>query len=193
MLKKRTFFYLILLVLSAPTILAQNFIRGDANSDGSINIADSSFIFNFLFAGGPQPQCEDSADANDDGRIDITDGAFINNFLFLGGTSPPQPYPNPGTDPTEDELTCGTEGEGQGGDFYVRIDSATPTGVCTNLGERTDVVVVGRLPLTGDGAEACLFPGISSFSITISVIEDDPLADDTIAERTLFIQKTALI
>ncbi len=189
MLKKRTLFYLILIILFVPIALAQDFIRGDANSDGAVNIADSSFIFNFLFAGGSSPQCEDSADANDDGRIDITDGAFINNFLFLGGPSPPSPFPSQGNDPTRDKLTCGAEGEGVGGDFYVRIDSTTPTGVCTNLGERTDITVVGRLPLTANGRVACLFPGGSSFSITIRVMEDDPLFNDLIVERTLFIQK----
>ncbi|MEM7231619.1 MAG: LamG domain-containing protein [Planctomycetota bacterium] len=83
------------------------FIRGDGDASGAINITDGIFILNFLFLGGPDPLCADSADADDSGSINITDGIFVLNFLFLGGPNPPAPYPDCGLDSEEDDgLTC---------------------------------------------------------------------------------------
>jgi hypothetical protein len=67
------------------------FIRGDANADASVNIADASFLLNFLFLGGPDPKCAATADANDDGAANIADASFILNYLFLGGRDIPAP------------------------------------------------------------------------------------------------------
>lgn len=82
------------------------FIRGDANSDCSVDITDAVYVLNFLFTGGETPQCMDAADTNDTGAVDITDGIFLLGFLFLG-TAPP-PYPGPsgpqGPDLTPDDL-----------------------------------------------------------------------------------------
>jgi hypothetical protein len=67
------------------------FRRGDANSDGIVNIADAVTIFTFLFLGGVTPLCMDAADSDDTGQVVITDGIFILNFLFLGGRAIPDP------------------------------------------------------------------------------------------------------
>jgi hypothetical protein len=82
------------------------FLRGDCNSDGSVNIADASFVLNFLFLGGRDPTCMDSNDANDDGAVNIADASFILNFLFLGGRDISAPYPDCGVDPSEDGVDC---------------------------------------------------------------------------------------
>ena len=70
-----------------------NFVRGDADASGAINITDGIFVLNFLFLGGPNPPCEDAADADDSSAINITDGIYILNFLFLGGPDPAAPHP----------------------------------------------------------------------------------------------------
>ena len=84
------------------------FVRGDADDSGALNITDGIFILNFLFLGGPNPPCSDSADADDSGAINITDGIFVLNFLFLGGPPPGAPHPNCGLDPDRDDdtVTC---------------------------------------------------------------------------------------
>jgi hypothetical protein len=92
---------------AACTETGPKFRRSDANADGATNIADGSFVLNFLFLGGPDPKCIDAADANDDGGVNIADGSFILNFLFIGGREPPMPFADCGEDPTEDELECG--------------------------------------------------------------------------------------
>ena len=86
------------------------FVRGDADASGAINITDGIFVLNFLFLGGPTPSCSDAADADDSGAINITDGIYILNFLFLGGDDPPAPHPACGEDPDRDAdgVDCAT-------------------------------------------------------------------------------------
>ncbi len=82
------------------------FIRGDANDDEDLDISDPIRIINFIFFRTERVVCQKAADANDDGRIDIADALYILNYLFKGGPILPQPYPNPGIDPTRDDLPC---------------------------------------------------------------------------------------
>ena len=82
------------------------FIRGDANADGRVDIADAIFILSYLFGNGRVPDCMDAADSNDDGSVDIADAIFILKVLFVTGEDFPAPYPFPGRDPTEDSLNC---------------------------------------------------------------------------------------
>jgi hypothetical protein len=82
------------------------FIRGDSDANGGINITDVIFSLGFLFQGGEDPACMDSADSNDDGAADISDAIYTLFFLFLGGDAPPLPYPAAGPDPTADSLPC---------------------------------------------------------------------------------------
>ncbi len=84
---------------------AVTFIRGDANLDGCVDITDPLVILNSLFAGVASP-CADSDDANDDGGVDISDVIYILEFLFGRGQSPRPPFPDPGIDTTDDDLTC---------------------------------------------------------------------------------------
>lgn len=83
-----------------------DFIRGDSNDDGVLNVSDAVFTLSFLFIGDEQPECLAANDTNDDGAVNITDVIRTLNFLFLGGTNaPPAPFPDPGADPTRD-LGC---------------------------------------------------------------------------------------
>ncbi|MEM7261895.1 MAG: hypothetical protein AAF488_07865 [Planctomycetota bacterium] len=83
------------------------FVRGDANADGTQDISDAVFSLAALFtAGAPPPSCEDAADANDDGGFDISDPVSTLATLFSGGPSPSEPFPTCGVDPTGDALGC---------------------------------------------------------------------------------------
>lgn len=91
-------------VNSAP---AGAFIRGDANGDTTIDLADAISVLDFLFSGGTNPACQNAADANDDDQINIADAVQILDALFVGGA----PLPPPGngsclSDPTTGSLTC---------------------------------------------------------------------------------------
>ena len=82
------------------------FVRGNANGHGDIDLSDAVSIFNFLFLGGMEPGCLDSADTDDNGKLELTDGIYLLNYLFLGGEEPAAPFADCGADPTDDELIC---------------------------------------------------------------------------------------
>lgn len=83
------------------------FRRGDANADGSRDVADAVFVLSYLFSGGARPPpCEKAADVDDTGTVDVTDAVYLLNFLFSGGTEPGAPFAACGPDPTVDELSC---------------------------------------------------------------------------------------
>ena len=83
---------------------APQFIRGDSNLDGVVNISDGVRIVRHLFA-GVQIGCQDALDANDDGRLNVTDAIRVLDFLYRGGRAPSAPYPAQGRDASDtDEL-----------------------------------------------------------------------------------------
>ncbi|MCZ6792188.1 MAG: CotH kinase family protein, partial [Planctomycetota bacterium] len=82
------------------------FVRADADADGDLNLTDAIFTLGFLFVGGADPSCLDSADSNDDGQLNITDPVHTLGFLFRGSPPPPPPHRTCGDDPTADELGC---------------------------------------------------------------------------------------
>jgi hypothetical protein len=50
---------------SYPVMAQSDYVCGDANSDGSLNIGDAVFMINFVFKGGPAPEpgcCEGCAE-----------------------------------------------------------------------------------------------------------------------------------
>ena len=82
------------------------FVRGDSNNDGLVDLSDGIYTNNYLFVAGPPPVCEDAADADDNGILDLIDAVFTWNHLFRGGPAIPAPSPDLGLDRTSDELTC---------------------------------------------------------------------------------------
>jgi hypothetical protein len=75
------------------------FIRGDANRDSSVNVADAVAILRYLFASqaGSLP-CPDAADADDSGRIDLADAILLVSYLFRRSSAPVFPFPTAGRD-----------------------------------------------------------------------------------------------
>lgn len=88
-----------------PGLLGR-FVRGDANGDGTLTLADPVAILNRLFLGGASLPCEKAADADDDGILRLVDSVYILRDLFSSGSPPPAPFPHCGLDRTEDALTC---------------------------------------------------------------------------------------
>lgn len=73
---------------SLNVILEPNFIAGDANYDGNINIADVVYQINFIFHDGPRPIPYYAGDANSDRSINIGDAVYLLNFIFHEGPPP---------------------------------------------------------------------------------------------------------
>jgi len=83
------------------------FVRGDADGNGKIDLADAVFVLGHLFRGTAVPACMDAADVDDNGVINITDSIYCLMFQFRSGAAPPPPYPDCGPDPTSDANACG--------------------------------------------------------------------------------------
>ncbi|MCK5126326.1 MAG: hypothetical protein KAR42_08715 [candidate division Zixibacteria bacterium] len=62
--------------------------RGDANSDGAINIGDAVYVINYAFKGGPAPNPISAGDANCDGNCNVGDAVYLVNYAFKGGPAP---------------------------------------------------------------------------------------------------------
>ncbi|MDE0959791.1 MAG: HYR domain-containing protein [Planctomycetota bacterium] len=82
-----------------------DFVRGDANDDGTVDITDAVVTIGYIFQ-GLQFTCLDALDDNDDGVVDISDAIYHFGVLFTGGPPPPPPFDQCGVDPTEDSLIC---------------------------------------------------------------------------------------
>ncbi len=81
------------------------FVRGDVTRDGRLNISDVVSILRFLFQ-GLEEVCADAVDVNDSGTTDVTDAIVLLDFIFMRGEPPAAPFPDPGIDPTADDLDC---------------------------------------------------------------------------------------
>ncbi|MGQ9590713.1 MAG: hypothetical protein ACUVYA_10515, partial [Planctomycetota bacterium] len=82
------------------------FLRGDASSDGAVDIGDAIATLGYLFGTGSAP-CLSAMDANASGRVDISDAIYVLGFLFLGSEEPPAPGPFACGLPAEpDDLGC---------------------------------------------------------------------------------------
>jgi len=83
------------------------FRRGDANTDGKLDIADAIKVLGYLFGGGTTTlDCQDAGDGNDDGKLDIADAIRILGHLFAQTGPLPDPFDACGVDPTDDTLGC---------------------------------------------------------------------------------------
>ena len=87
--------------IAAPPV---KFVRGDANVDADLNIADAVKTLQVLFANDTNFQCADALDANDDGDLNIADAIKLLDAIFVGAVLPAPTTCGP--DPTADSLGC---------------------------------------------------------------------------------------
>ncbi len=152
------------------------FLRGDADGNGCVDLADSIFIDVFL-RGGPEPGCLDAADADDNGVIDGTDSALVSVYALTGAAMPPFPGPlECGADPIDiaDALGCvsytacekGCEEED--GVLFRRGDPDNSGGA-----DITDAIVTLDFLFAGADAPVCLEAADTNNDGTVDV--SDPI------------------
>jgi hypothetical protein len=79
----------------------RTFLRGDADVDGKLDLADARTILEELFL-GREMACGDASDADDSGTVNVTDALYLARHVALGDEAPPYPYPVAGGDTTRD-------------------------------------------------------------------------------------------
>lgn len=64
--------------------------RGNVDFDpqDAIDISDLIYLVDYMFTGGPPPQCEEEADVDASGSIDISDLVYLVDYMFSGGPPP---------------------------------------------------------------------------------------------------------
>ena len=60
----------------------------DWDPSGEINVADLSYLVDYLFKGGPQPPCLAEADLNVDDDVNVADLSYLVDYLFKSGPEP---------------------------------------------------------------------------------------------------------
>ncbi len=68
-------------------------VDGQSGPGGPIDVADLSYLVDFLFRGGPPPPCYSEGNVDGvigvSGPIDVADLSYLVDFLFRGGPPPP--------------------------------------------------------------------------------------------------------
>ncbi len=68
-------------------------IRGNVDGDhgDQVNVADLTYLVDYLFRGGPPPPCTEEGNVNGDPgeQINVADLTYLVDYLFRGGPPPP--------------------------------------------------------------------------------------------------------
>jgi hypothetical protein len=63
-------------------------MRGDADYNMTINVADPTYLTDYLFFGGPAPPCFEEGNADGLGGINVADPTLLTDYIFFGGAAP---------------------------------------------------------------------------------------------------------
>ena len=64
------------------------YLCGDANGSGTVNISDAVYLIAYIFSGGPAPNPLVAGDANCSGTVNISDAVYLIAYIFSGGPAP---------------------------------------------------------------------------------------------------------
>ncbi|MFH1892714.1 MAG: C1 family peptidase [Candidatus Zixiibacteriota bacterium] len=64
------------------------FVCGDANGSGSVDIDDGVFLVQYIFSGGAAPEPAEVGDVDCSTGIDIDDVVYLIGYIFAGGAAP---------------------------------------------------------------------------------------------------------
>lgn len=93
--------------ITIEEVVDQDFIRGDIDPNGIVEVTDAVALLNRMFGVTPGGYlCERAADVNDSNVVDVSDAVILLTYLFLGGAEPAAPFPSCGPDTTPDLLSC---------------------------------------------------------------------------------------
>ena len=64
------------------------YVCGDGDASGGVNVSDAVLIINYIFAGGDPPIPLLSGDVDCSGGVNVSDSVWIINYIFAGGLAP---------------------------------------------------------------------------------------------------------
>jgi hypothetical protein len=72
-------------------VSVKDWLCGDADGGGSVDIDDVVYLIAYIFAAGPAPEPLATGDADCAGGIDIDDVVYLISYIFSGGPAPCDP------------------------------------------------------------------------------------------------------
>jgi len=63
-------------------------ICGDVDDDGAVNVADVTYLVDYLFFEGPPPPVMEATNVDGEGGINVADLTYLVEYLFFGGPEP---------------------------------------------------------------------------------------------------------
>jgi len=69
-------------------LFGPDYICGDADSSGSVDISDAVYLIAYIFGGGPAPDPLAAGDPDCSGSVDISDAVYLIAYIFGGGPVP---------------------------------------------------------------------------------------------------------
>ena len=75
------------LCLGTPVFGQWSFVRGDANGDGAVDVADAISSLSYLFQAGAL-DCLDAGDTNDDGEFDVAERHYEKALEIAAAIAP---------------------------------------------------------------------------------------------------------
>jgi len=64
-------------------------LRGNVDRDNGINVADLTYLVNFLFFGGPAPPCPEEGNVDGSSATNVADLTYLVDYIFFSGPAPP--------------------------------------------------------------------------------------------------------
>lgn len=64
------------------------YVCGDVDGDGRVNVGDEVYLINYIFKYGPEPQPLASGDLNGNGYIEVGDLKYMINYIHMFGSPP---------------------------------------------------------------------------------------------------------
>jgi uncharacterized protein (TIGR02145 family) len=76
----------------AATAVAELYVCGDADGDGTVNVSDAVFLISYVFGGGPPPTPLLVGDCDGNEIVNVSDVVYLIAYIFGGGPEPICPY-----------------------------------------------------------------------------------------------------
>jgi hypothetical protein len=65
-----------------------SYVCGDVDGSGSVNVADVSYLTDYLFRGGPAPPLDCAANVDGNNGVNVADLTYLIQYLWQGGPEP---------------------------------------------------------------------------------------------------------